>query len=108
MQNPGSDDPRMQKLAAVEREVMNEKASALGITGRKLQASLGEYQRHRRDERDPQQSRELLARIARNLHDLLIQREAIGLPYQNLEWVLGSYSVPREVLAKLGLRNDPP
>jgi hypothetical protein len=35
------------------------------------------------------------------------QREAKGLPYANLEWVLRTYDIPQEILSKLGLRDDP-
>jgi hypothetical protein len=44
------------------------------------------------------------ARISETLQELLIQRESIGIPYGNVEWVLGTYDIPQEILSKLGLR----
>src|SRR5580698_2681374 len=104
MQNFGCDSVAMQKVTADELEIMEEQASALGITGRRLEAALAEYRGHRQRGADARNLARLIAGIANNLHELLIQRESLGIPYQNVEWVLRSYEVPQEISAKLGLR----
>jgi hypothetical protein len=49
-------------------------------------------------------ARELIAKIADNLSEFLIQRELAGIPHENLEWILKTYDIPEEILARLGLR----
>jgi hypothetical protein len=107
MQTFGLDSAQMQKITAVELEIIEEKASALGITGGRLETALGEYRRHRQRGAGATNLAPLIARIANDLHELLIQRESMGVPYQNLEWVLRTYKIPEEISAKLGLRDDP-
>jgi hypothetical protein len=46
----------------------------------------------------------LRARISDTVRDLLIQRDAIGIPEGNVEWVLRTYGIPQEIVSKLGLR----
>jgi hypothetical protein len=107
MQNFGLESVQMQKITAVELEIMEEQASALGITGRRLEAALAEYRGHRQRGADAQNLAQLIAGITNNLHELLIQRESLGVPYQNVEWVLRTYDIPEEISATLGLRDDP-
>jgi DNA topoisomerase VI subunit B len=107
MQSFGLDSVQLQKVAAVELEILEEKASALGITGRRLEAALAEYRGHRQRGAKAKSLAQLIAEIANNLQELLIQRESMGVPYQNVEWVLRSYDIPQEISAKLGLRDDP-
>jgi hypothetical protein len=107
MHNFGLECLQMQKVTAVELEIMEEKASALGITGRRLEAALAEYRGPRQGGTRGKKPAELIAGISNNLHELLIQREAMGIPHANVEWVLRSYDIPQEILSRLGLRDDP-
>lgn len=104
MQNFGLDLERTQKLNAVEQEIAAEQASALGLTGRRLRSALRDYQRHSRDGSAVKRLEDSRARISDTLQELLIQRESIGIPFGNLEWVLRTYDIPQEILSKLGLR----
>jgi hypothetical protein len=96
-----------QSVGAIELEIAGARASALGITGRRLEAALAEYRRHRQAGSAMKKLEQLTARISNNLQELLIQRESMGLPFGNLEWVLRTYDIPQEILSKLGLRDDP-
>jgi hypothetical protein len=96
--------PRLQKLRALQVEIAGEKASGLAMTGARLQQSVATYRRQEREGASASQQQELAARIAQQLQELMIHREAIGLPAGNLEWILRSYDVPAEILRKLGLR----
>jgi hypothetical protein len=107
MQNLGVESVQIQKVTAVELEIMEERACALGITGRRLRVALSEYRYHRQGGVRGKNLAELIAGIANNLQELLIQRESLGIPYQNVEWVLRTYDIPQEISAKLGLRDDP-
>ncbi len=104
MQNFGLDCARTHKLNAIEQEIAGEQASALGITGRRLESALREYRRHRENTSAAKKLEEGRAKISSTLQELLIQREAIGIPYGNVEWVLRTYNIPPEILSKLGLR----
>lgn len=103
MEKFGLDALRDRKLSALEQEIVKEKASALGIAGRKLDQLLAEY-RLNRERGDSQDQAELIAKIADNLSEFLIQRELAGIPHENLEWILKTYDIPEEILARLGLR----
>lgn len=107
MQNFALDLLQMQKVGAVELEIKEAQASALGITGSRLAAAVAEYGVQRYGSSPAQKLESLAARICDNLQELLIQRESLGLAYQNLEWVLRIYDIPQEILSKLGLRDDP-
>jgi hypothetical protein len=100
-------NPQTQKGDGLDLEVLKEKASALGVTGRRLRSGLAEYQRHCQGGFTAKQLEELIAAISNTLQELIIQRELLGIPYQNLEWVLRTYKIPDEISAKLGLRDDP-
>lgn len=93
-----------QKLNAIEREIAGERAASLGIVGRRLESALQDYQRQCRGPIAAHRLEESRAKICDTLQELLIQREAIGLSYGNVEWVLRNYEIPREIIAKLGLR----
>ncbi len=104
MQNFGLDPVRTQELNAIEQEIAAEQASGLGITGLRLRSALRDYQRYCRDRSAMKQLEDSRARISDTLQELLIQRESIGIPDGNLEWVLRTYDIPKEILSKLGLR----
>jgi hypothetical protein len=107
MESFGLEFNQMQKVGAIELEIAGARASALGITGRRLEAALAEYRRYRQAGSAMKKLEQLTARISNNLQELLIQRESMGLPFGNLEWVLRTYAIPQEILSKLGLRDDP-
>lgn len=104
MEKFGLDSPPQQKLNALEQEIAKEKASALGITGKKLAQLLTDYRQNLRQSGAATCQEALISKIADNLSELLIQRELAGLPHENLEWVLKTYDVPEEVLERLGIR----
>ena len=107
MQSFGLEFDQLQKVGAIELEIAGAKACALGITGRRLEAALAEYRRHRQAGAATKKLGQVTAKISNNLQELLIQRESMGLPFGNLEWVLRTYDIPQEILSKLGLRDDP-
>lgn len=93
---------RLQEFAAIQAQIAQEQAAGLGITGRRLAHSIESYRQAQ--QHGASSASVWMARIAQDLSELLIQREAIGLPHHNLEWILGTYPVPQEVLTRLGLR----
>ena len=105
MQKFGLDPLSKQQGGGLELEIAKEKASALGIAGKRLERSLAGYRRAQVG-CDPKALEELLSRISEHLSEFLIQRELVGLPHENLEWVLRTYDIPAQVLARLGLRAD--
>jgi hypothetical protein len=107
MQSFGLEFNQVQKVGAIELEIAEARASALGITGRRLEAALTEYLRHRQAGAATKKLGQLTARISNSLQELLIQRESMGLSFGNLQWVLRTYDIPQEILSKLGLRNEP-
>lgn len=103
MEKFGLDVLRDQKLSALDQEIAKEKASALGIAGKKLEQLLTEY-RLKIERGGSRDQPELISRIAHNLSEFLIQRELAGIPHENLQWILKTYDIPEEILARLGLR----
>jgi hypothetical protein len=95
-------------IAALEYEVGQEKASALGRLGRKLEAALAALrafdeahgrQAHRVESESLQRLR-LLAEAGEAFWYLMVQRDACGL--RNNAVVLADYGVPREVANRMG------
>jgi hypothetical protein len=92
--------------AAIDQEIAQEKAEALGLAGRLLVAALGElrdYDASGRAQYDPSGAiREgLVARAAYRAQNVIIQRESHGL--RDAHYVLGFYSVPREIVMRIGV-----
>ena len=100
---------------AVDHEIAKEKAEALGLTGKRLEDALRELREldARRaappqladadtDAEAARRRAELVAKAAERLTSLLVQREAQGLRDQ--QYVFKFYSVPAEVVARLGVR----
>jgi hypothetical protein len=106
MESFGLEFRRTQEVSAIEQEIAGARACALGITGRRLEAALTDYRRHRQAGTATKKLEQLSAKISNNLQELLIQRESIGLPFGNVAWVLRTYDIPQEILSKLGLRDD--
>jgi hypothetical protein len=93
--------------AAIDQEIAQEKAEALGLAGRLLEAALGElrdYDARGRARSDPGGAirESLVARAAERVQNVIIQRESQGL--RDPQYVLKFYSVPREIAARMGVR----
>lgn len=102
MEKFGLDSLLPQKNNNLELEIAKEKATALGLAGKRLKQSLEAYRSEPTTARERRES--LLARVAESLSELLIQRELTGVPHENSEWVLRTFDIPPEVLVKLGLK----
>ncbi len=90
------------RVAALDYEIAQEQASALGRLGRALEAALAALVEYDRDHREPTATR---ARLAQNAGDalwcFLVQREACGL--RDPRPVLRDYRVPVEVQNRMGI-----
>jgi hypothetical protein len=91
--------------AAVEQEIARERAEALGLAAKLLEDALRELQNYdalagvqpsaaHRDR--------LVARAAYRAQNVVIQRESLGL--RDPREVFKLYSVPREVVVRIGAR----
>jgi hypothetical protein len=96
---------------AVDKEIAKEKAEALGLTGKRLEDALRALReldaRRAREPRAPaadeaRERAELIANAVERVTSLLVQREAQGL--RDPAYVFSFYSVPAEVVARLGIR----
>jgi len=83
----------------LKHEVAEEKAGALGRSGRLLELALERYRNH--DARDAQRER-LLWDLIERVEAFVIHREACGL--RDSRSVLKFYDVPREAIAHVGAR----
>ena len=87
---------------ALDYEIAQERASALGRAGRALEtalAALGEYDRNGQDSAEMQ--RTLVADAGDALWRLVIQRECCGL--RDPRAVMRDYRVPQEVQNRMGV-----
>jgi hypothetical protein len=107
LQKFGLDSLQTGKLNALELEIAKEKATALGIAGKKLEDSIATYKKAisrpdiRSEERDQH-----LAEVSANVSALIIQRELVGLVHENMPWVIQNYEIPDEALAVMGASRD--
>lgn len=88
----------------VQHEVAEEKAEALGHTGRRLQHAVEQLRLHDRTGGNGRAAKrdQLLWNLAERLEALVVQREACGL--RDVRSVLEFYEVPREALARMGAK----
>lgn len=92
--------------AALEYEVAQEKAAALGRLGRRLEASLAALaafdaaRAHAPNENERSARRALVAEAGVALWHFVVQREALGL--RDSARVLRDYGVPNEVRNRMG------
>jgi uncharacterized protein DUF6665 len=87
---------------ALDYEVAQEQASALGRAGRVLEAALAALSEHDRDGRTANQTRRrLVAEAADAFWHFIIQRECCGLC--DLRPVIRDYRVPQEVQNQMGI-----
>jgi DNA uptake protein ComE-like DNA-binding protein len=88
----------------LKHEVAEEKAGALGRTGRRLEHALERFQDHETshpNRADAKRDR-LLWDLVERAEAFVVQREACGL--RESRQVLKYYGVPREVIARIGAR----
>ena len=91
----------------IEHEVAEEKAGALGRSGRRLEQALAVFRAHevagaRNEPRYRARRERLLWELAERLEAFIVQREACGL--KDLRHVLDYYDIPREALERIGAR----
>jgi hypothetical protein len=103
LQKFGLDYSPAGKPTTLELEIAKEKASALGVTGAKLQLSLSKYQRAMQGGTSAEEQERLICEVVENVSALLVQRELLGLVHENLLWILETNGVPGVVLSRLGL-----
>lgn len=97
-----------QHVVALDYEIVQEQASALGRLGRALEATLAalvEYDRRHRGDSGRPEPTEQRARLVQDAGDALwcfmVQREACGL--RDPRPVLRDYRVPAEVQNRMGI-----
>ena len=90
------------RIVALDYEIAQEQASALGRLGRALEAALAALRDHDRGE---QKSGEVRARLVRDagyaLWCFIVQREACGL--RDPRPVMRDYRVPQDVQNRMGV-----
>lgn len=87
---------------AFDHEVAEEKAEALGRTGRLLEQAVERWRDHERAPGAVAARERLLWDLAERVQALIVQREACGL--RDWRYVLDFYSVPGEALARVGAK----
>ena len=92
---------------AIDQEIAQEKAESLGLAGQRLETALRElrdYDGSTTSQPDATGAirNRLVARAADRLLAVIIQRESHGL--RDPDYVVKFYSVPREIVARLGAR----
>jgi hypothetical protein len=91
-------------MSPLELEIIKEKSTALGIAGKRLQNSIVKYRQSLSHDGGTSDERcRLLAALAANIQALIVQRELVGLVHDNMQWVVQTYDIPKEALAKLGV-----
>lgn len=96
-----------QFVDVVHHEIAEEKAGALGRSGRRLEHALEQFRHYeharRHGEFRADAKREtLLWELAERVEAFVVQREACGL--RDSRHVLKIYGIPREALARVGAR----
>lgn len=88
--------------SAFENEIAEEKARALGLLGRQVEASLQAIREFdsQRDRGNHAQRHKLVAHAADRVYGFLVQRELCGI--RDREEVLDFYGVPADVRLRLG------
>jgi hypothetical protein len=92
---------------AIDEEIAREKAESLGLAARLLETALRdlrEHDAHAGKRSDPSGTirNGLVARAAYRVQNVIIQREALGL--RDPRDVFVFYSVPPEIVARIGVR----
>jgi hypothetical protein len=100
---PPNDNSRPSHVVALDYEIAQEQASALGRLGRALEAALAVLSAHDagRAQRDAAVRAQLVQDASDALWLFMVQREASGL--RDPRPVLRDYRVPAEVYARMGI-----
>ena len=92
-----------QFVDVIQRELAEERAGALGRSGRRLEDALALFRNHEAAEGRASAKRErLLWDLAERVEAFVVQREACGL--RDSRHVLTFYGIPAEALARVGAR----
>jgi hypothetical protein len=92
---------------AIKHEIAEERAGALGRSGRRLEQALELFRDHEASGQRADAKRErLLWDLAERAEALVVQREACGL--RDFHNVLKLYDIPREAIARVGARRPKP
>jgi uncharacterized protein DUF6665 len=103
LQKFGLDSLKSEKMSALELEIAKEKSTSLGISGKKLRDSIVKYRRSTSHNDAASEERDrLLASVLVNVQALIVQRELVGFIHDNMNWIIQTYDIPKEALAKLG------
>src|SRR3954466_6851379 len=84
----------------LQDELVEEKASALGRLGRRLEAALAALAACPREGSDPEVRKDLVKQAGYALWMFVVQRESCGL--RDTTRMMRQYGVPKEVLAHMG------
>jgi hypothetical protein len=82
---------------ALRHEIAEEQAATLGRMGRKAEAALARLRAHKGEGRA-----EVVKAAADAVWCFLVQREVLGL--RDRAQIVAQYDIPREVMARLGVR----
>lgn len=96
---PAKGNGRATPMAALDYEIAQEQASALGRLGRALESALAALAERQAKERDATHAR-LVQEASDALWYFIVQREACGL--RDPRPVIREYRVPPEVYARMG------
>ena len=99
MQKFGLDSLLNTQKLAIELEIMEDQATALGAAGRKLDVALEKYWRQMDLN---EQADDLLIEVADAAWQLVLQREFIGFTHDNLAWLKRSYRIPAATFSLFG------
>ncbi|MDX1620770.1 MAG: DUF6665 family protein [Nitriliruptorales bacterium] len=93
---------RAEGLANVERELLEERANALGRAGDRLDRALATY---RSIDGRPDVPRDRVEAALTEVRDatyaLLVQRDCIGFRMDNLAWIRRHYDIPDRALRRI-------
>jgi hypothetical protein len=91
-------------INALEHELAEERAGALGRAGRRLEHALDRYRGYESSGAASRDAKRewLLWDLAERVEAFVVQREACGL--RDSRHVLEHYGIPREALARVGAR----
>jgi uncharacterized protein DUF6665 len=79
----------------IQHEIVQDKAAGLGRTEKRFVAALEAYWRQRASEH-------VVWELVESLTSFVVQREACGL--RDARYVFDAYGVPREAIARIGVR----
>ena len=88
----------------IQHEIAEEKAAGLGRTEKRLIAALEAFRRQAVDDGRPALARreQVVWDLVETLTSFVVQREACGL--RDARYVFDVYGVPREAIARIGVR----